>query len=122
MRLIDADALLAQFPCTCGCMNCGQMKDGILPCDIKDKIKEAPTIDRPHGEQIYKKFDEKTGISNSYFCSHCDFPLTGIYNSYCAVCGAEMSESPSEVCRKKGEQITEWFLQGFQGMKEGEAE
>ena len=44
MRLIDADALMAQFPCTCGCKNCGQMKDGILPCDIKDKIKEAPTV------------------------------------------------------------------------------
>ena len=44
MRLIDADALMAQFPCTCGCKNCGQMKDGILPCDIKDKIKETPTI------------------------------------------------------------------------------
>ncbi len=45
---------------------------------------------RPHGEWVYKKFDEKTGISDSYFCSHCDFPLTGIYNSYCAVCGADM--------------------------------
>ena len=44
MRLIDADALMAQFPCTCGCRNCGQGKDGILPCDIKDKIKEAPTV------------------------------------------------------------------------------
>ena len=44
MRLIDADALMAQFPCGCGCKNCGQMKDGILPCDIKDKIKEAPTV------------------------------------------------------------------------------
>jgi len=45
---------------------------------------------RPRGEWIYKKFDEKTGISDSYFCSHCDFPLTGIYTSYCAVCGADM--------------------------------
>ena len=44
MRLIDADALMAQFPCTCGCKKCGLWRDGILPCDIKDKIKEAPTI------------------------------------------------------------------------------
>lgn len=47
---------------------------------------------RPHGEWIYKKFDEKTGISDSYFCSHCNFPLTGIYNSYCGVCGADMRQ------------------------------
>lgn len=44
MRLIDADALMAQFPCTCECKHCGEDKDGILPCDIKDKIKAAPTI------------------------------------------------------------------------------
>lgn len=45
MRLIDADALMKEFPCTCGCKHCGQGKDGFLPCDIKDKIKAAPTID-----------------------------------------------------------------------------
>lgn len=56
-----------------------------------------PTIERPRGEWIYKKFDEKTGISESYFCSHCDFPLTGIYNSYCAVCGADMRVKKSNI-------------------------
>ena len=44
MRLIDADALMKEFPCTCKCKHCGQGKDGFLPCDIKDKIKEAPTV------------------------------------------------------------------------------
>lgn len=38
-RMIDADALMNEFPCTCSCKNCGLSKDGFLPCDIKDKIK-----------------------------------------------------------------------------------
>ena len=44
MRPIDADELMKKFPCTSKCRNCGQDKDGILPCDIKDTIKETPTI------------------------------------------------------------------------------
>lgn len=55
-----------------------------------NSINKLPDVKKPHGEWVYKKFDEKTGISDSYFCSHCDFPLTGVYNSYCAVCGADM--------------------------------
>lgn len=51
---------------------------------------------RQHGEWIYKTFDDETGISNSYFCSCCNYPLTGIYNSYCAVCGSDMRSKAGE--------------------------
>lgn len=91
MRLIDAD----QF----GVISLqGKSDDFIEGVGFMfDKIHEAPTIEeRPHGKWVYKKFDEETGISDSYFCSHCNFPLTGVYNSYCAVCGADMRTKESE--------------------------
>ena len=52
MRLIDADALMEQFPCTTRCKKCDLSKDGFLPCDIKDKIKEAPTVEVPNEKWI----------------------------------------------------------------------
>ena len=72
MRPIDADALMEQFPCTTRCKKCDLSKDGFLPCDIKDKIKEAPTVepDRPHGEcrdNLKKVFREQSRIIGSAF-------------------------------------------------------
>ena len=65
MRLIDADALMEQFPCTCGCKNCGQGKDGILPCDIKDKIKATPTVEVPNEKWI--PCDERLPEQNGFY-------------------------------------------------------
>ena len=62
-RWIDADELMKQFPCTTSCKKCGLGKDGFLPCDIKDKIKEAPTVGVPHGEWIpcSERLPDKSG-------------------------------------------------------------
>lgn len=72
-----------------------QLKQDYLKTGFKQGFeagyaKAKEDFERPHGEWVYKKFDKKTGISDSYFCSCCDFPLTGIYKIYCSVCGADM--------------------------------
>lgn len=44
------------------------------------------------GHWIFKKFDEKSGISNSYWCSVCNHPMSQVYNNYCGHCGCRMVE------------------------------
>lgn len=51
---------------------------------------ELPT---KKGRWIWKDFDEDTGITNSYWCSECNKPLTGLAMTYCACCGAKMEGS-----------------------------
>lgn len=42
------------------------------------------------GRWIFKAFDEETGISNSYWCSACNYPMAQVYDDCCAHCGAKM--------------------------------
>ena len=44
-RWIDADELMKQFPCTTNCRECCLGIHGKLPCDVKDTIKDAPTVE-----------------------------------------------------------------------------
>ncbi len=45
---------------------------------------------RSEGKWVYKEFDEKTGIRNSYFCSKCGCPQGQVYINFCGQCGADM--------------------------------
>lgn len=45
---------------------------------------------RLKGDWVYKKFDEETGISNSYFCSKCGCSQGQVYINFCGQCGADM--------------------------------
>ena len=45
---------------------------------------------RPQGEWIFKKFDEKTGISNSDWCPFCGKVKAQVYDNFCGNCGASM--------------------------------
>lgn len=49
-------------------------------------------FEQPHAEAIYKDFDEESGISNSYWCSCCGFPIAQVYMSFCGNCGANLKE------------------------------
>lgn len=49
------------------------------------------------GKWIFKKFDEETGISNSYWCSACNYPMAQVYDDYCAHCGAKMEREGGRV-------------------------
>lgn len=44
------------------------------------------------GHWIFKKFDEESGISDSYWCSVCNHPMAQVYNNYCGYCGCTMIE------------------------------
>ena len=46
--------------------------------------------ERPQGEWIYKKFDVKSGISHSYWCSNCGEPKCQCCDNFCQMCGADM--------------------------------
>lgn len=52
--------------------------------------------ERPTGEWVYKKFDEETGIRNSYFCSKCGYPQGQVYITFCGNCGARLKGSNEE--------------------------
>lgn len=124
MRLIDADALMAQFPCTCGCKNCGQMKDGILPCDIKDKIKEAPTIENPKVIPVCTVKIDKDKMKEMI-----DSAISELAAS-CPKCGnhMEIQKNPrmtKEKCDEITEKIRRLFLNGgtlFADVIEGDEE
>ena len=69
--------------------------------DFKEGYKQAiidgkTNFSRPKGEWIYKKFDEETGISNSYFCSKCGCPQGQVYINFCGQCGADMQKDGAE--------------------------
>lgn len=55
-----------------------------------DMAIEALKADQPRGEAIYKVFDEETGVSNSYWCTCCGFPIVQVYMSFCGNCGAKL--------------------------------
>ena len=56
------------------------------------KAYEVGQEDRPTGHWIFKKFDEKSGISDSCWCSKCNKPLASVYKNFCPNCGAKMVE------------------------------
>ena len=103
MRLIDADALMKEFPCTCACKNCGLDKDGVLPCDIKDKIKSAPTVGVPHGEWV-KEWEEVPitgGIMHQPYwsCPRCGRKwkaYSAQFITFCSKCGMELIDGDCE--------------------------
>lgn len=65
-------------------------------CESKtqDAIAELPSVQpkQKTGHWIFKEFDEETGISNSKWCSACNYPMAQVYDDYCAHCGAIMVE------------------------------
>lgn len=117
MRLIDADALLNDS----SIVYHTEFGDAVV--DVED-IKKAPTIktftladieeqyrkglekgleERPHGEAIYKKLDGESGVTNSYWCSHCGFPIVQVYMSFCGHCGAEIESKVKQMETEEGE-------------------
>lgn len=119
IRLIDAEALKEAFekvyPLATNEMG------GVVNKQIYDIINNAPTIqtftladieeqyrkglekglsewesERPEGEWEFKKFDEETGIRNSYFCSKCGYPQGQVYINFCGNCGATMRKDGVE--------------------------
>ena len=64
------------------------------PLNIKldEIVKKLPPVtpQQKTGHWIFKEFDEETGISNSYWCSACNYPMAQVYDDYCAHCGAKM--------------------------------
>ena len=73
-----------------GCKDCRweSQYENEIPCmqckqNYTDKWQKKP-------HWIFKKFDDETGISDSYWCSECNKPLASTYKNYCANCGAKM--------------------------------
>jgi hypothetical protein len=105
MRLIDADELKkCAIPCE---IHNGALTDLCVPLY---QIENALTVEipnysgqvvpdmfqgwrceeRPQGEWKFKKFDEKTGIPNSYWCLFCGMVKAQVYDNFCGNCGADM--------------------------------
>lgn len=63
---------------------------------LKELVKKAFLTVIPQeprkGHWIYKKFDEKTGITNVHICSRCGCPLASPYKSFCSNCGSDNRE------------------------------
>lgn len=58
---------------------------------IMRAIKQGiPYKERSQGEWKFKKFDEKTGIPNSYWCPFCGMVKAQVYDNFCGNCGADM--------------------------------
>ena len=53
-------------------------------------VKDENKAPEKTGHWIFKEFDEETGISNSYWCSACNYPMAQVYDDCCAHCGAKM--------------------------------
>lgn len=66
-----------------------KMRD-VTPEEQEFIDKYIKSISKPTGHWIFKHFDEDTGISDSYWCSECDTPLSSVYKNYCSNCGADM--------------------------------
>ena len=62
----------------------GHSSENELVCQ---DIKELPPQEPKTGHWIFKHFDENTGISDSYWCSECNAPLSSVYKNYCPNCG-----------------------------------
>ena len=93
MRLIDAD----QF----GVVSFQGKSDALIENEdfikgvlfVLDKIHEAPTVERPHGEWIFVHPLQEDD-DGAYMCSVCntgDWYLCGNEN-FCPNCGADMRE------------------------------
>lgn len=94
MRLIDADALIAEW-----CDGCKYLSNGICDQDICGGallMKEAPTIDpeslRPQGEWIYH-IDDLFPAEGTQECSNChqEEKISLCNENYCPNCGAKMT-------------------------------
>lgn len=87
MRLIDADELKEA-------MNEHTDYKGYLVCDPEEIIDLAPTVERPHGEWIFK--NDNIFIPTGYLeCSICKKGRLVVEKNFCPNCGADM--------RKEGE-------------------
>lgn len=93
-RLIDADAFIKEN------------KD-IIDCEIdhpkyqdtlRELISQAPTVERPHGEWIYKggKYWCSSCGEKAIYHSHVKEPLPHLTN-YCPNCGASMVSVNSKI-------------------------
>lgn len=94
MRLIDADALIAEW-----CDGCKYLSNGICDQDVCGGVllmKEAPTIDpesmRPQGEWIYH-IDDLFPAEGTQECSNChqEEKISLCNENYCPNCGAKMN-------------------------------
>ena len=66
-------------------------EDWIRISEVKQSLQDVPTVEeRPQGEWKFKKFDEKTGIPNSYWCPFCGMVKAQVYDNFCGNCGADM--------------------------------
>jgi len=92
MRLIDADALIAEIVGTTTFV-----KDSVL---FQKMVDEAPTVeaDRPIGEWQHKP--SKSGEWIWWQCSECGAVIYSeseadrkIHHAYCGVCGARMENT-----------------------------
>lgn len=103
MRLIDAD----QF----GVISLqGKNEDFIEGAKFMlEKIDEAPTVERPHGEWGKRTY----GYLSTHDCSNCGFNGNQLWH-FCPNCGAVMSE--------EGQRFADGFCEGLQSMREGEVE
>lgn len=105
MRLGDLDALKEALSNNEAIRIFNLHYDGL----IAELIDKAPTVtpdkiqaimsdylvyrcepQRPQGEWKFKKFDEKTGIPNSYWCPFCGMVKMQVYDNFCGNCGAKM--------------------------------
>jgi len=88
-------AKVAQQPCT-DAISRRKAIHAISACDGKsaqiEALEQLPpaTPQQKTGRWIFKAFDEETGISNSYWCSACNYPMAQVYDDCCAHCGAKM--------------------------------
>lgn len=81
MRLIDADALIEAME--------DRKKIWLSKCEYNDaikEVKEAPTIERPHGKWL--ETDNRWGVG-TWGCSSCTMYSTQRF-AYCPHCGAMM--------------------------------
>lgn len=107
MRLIDADLLRKQFRKRELEKNCRYM-NGAMICNVRKIIDEAPTVERPHGEWIFKH------NSSDIWCSNCDENFDEIPQKFlfCPNCGAKMRrEGDRNETRESNRNIREWFME-----------
>lgn len=108
-RLINADALKQALksnckPELCHDYNTAWCERCCRTNDFEDLIDDAPTVERPHGEWIYKShrhLDDETDdgpvyrVDTKCFCGVCgaDFGYKRVNSdNFCKYCGADMRE------------------------------
>lgn len=63
-------------------------------CNFWEGLNALPSVtpQRPKGKWVYKEYDDRTGIGESFFCSECGEPRCMKLVKYCPNCGAYMKE------------------------------